>query len=273
MHYKIKSAFFSILPIMFILLSIQDVSGQDTNGKHRFIFEDFQILVAQSDFIDEEFYDDDLYFPDELMEEDPALHVADPLRPFNVAMFHFNDKLYFWVLKPVAKGWRTIAPETVRTGVNNFFYNLGFPIRFVSSILQLKGDKATGEVGRFFLNTIFGVLGFGNPAKNFAELNPDAEDLGQTFGHYGIGHGIYLVLPFWGPSSLRDGVGFAGDRFLDPVSYVDPWELRAGVTATETVNKTSFRIGDYEAFKEAAIEPYGAMKSGYLQRRLKSVNN
>jgi phospholipid-binding lipoprotein MlaA len=81
------------------------------------------------------------------------------------------------------------------------------------------------------------------------------------------------VLPFWGPSSLRDGIGFAGDNFLDPVSYVDPWELRAGVTATDTVNKTSFRIGDYEAFKDAAIEPYDAMKSGFLQRRLKSINN
>ncbi len=268
MCHKINSPIFFILPLMFILFSTQYAAGKDAYPDSHLSNNGFQFLLAQSDDMD-----DDFYFPDDLKDEEPAYNIADPLRPFNVAMFHFNDKLYFWVLKPAARGWRTVVPETARKGVKNFFYNLGFPIRFVNSILQLKGEKATGEVGRFFLNTMFGVLGFGNPAKNFDELNPDAEDLGQTFGHYGIGHGFYLVLPFWGPSSFRDGVGSAGDNFLDPVSYVDPWELRAGTTAVDTVNKTSFRIGDYEAFKDAALAPYDAMKSAYLQRRLKSVNN
>jgi phospholipid-binding lipoprotein MlaA len=267
-RHKIKTSIFYILPLVFILFSFQYASGEDTYPDGHLSNNGFQFLLAQSDVMDDEFY-----FPDDLMYEETTHHVADPLRPFNVAMFHFNDRLYFWVLKPAAQGWRVIVPETARIGISNFFYNLGFPIRFVNSILQLKGEKATGEVGRFFLNTIFGVLGFGNPAKNFDELNPDPEDLGQTFGHYGVGHGFFLVLPFWGPSSLRDGVGFAGDQFLDPVSYVDPWELRAGATATDTVNKTSFRIGDYEAFKDAALEPYDAMKSAFLERRFKSVNN
>ncbi len=268
MRNKMKAAFVLVLPLIIVLFSTQNVTGQSTYSGAYLSNDGFEFLLAQSDLDD-----DDYYFPDDLMDEEPAIKIADPLRPFNVAMFHFNDKLYFWVLKPAAQGWRAIVPETVRRGIGNFFYNLGFPIRFVSSIFQLKGDKATGELGRFFLNTMFGGLGFGNPAKDFDELNPDAEDLGQTFGHYGIGHGFYLVLPFLGPSSLRDAVGRTGDYFLDPVSYVDPWELRTGVRVTDTVNKTSFRIGDYEAFKDAAIEPYEAMKSGYLQRRLKSVNN
>lgn len=270
MNYRIKSKILFVLSLMLFLFLFKNASAEitypDDNADNH---HPSGFLSAQSDTDD-----DDFYFPDDLMdEEEPSYHIADPLRPFNVAMFHFNDKLYFWVLKPAAQGWRAVVPETARKGVSNFFYNLGFPIRFVNSILQLKGEKATGEVGRFFLNTIFGVGGFGNPAKNFPELNPDAEDLGQTFGHYGAGHGFYLILPFWGPSSFRDTVGLAGDRFLDPVFYLDPWELRAGATATDTVNKTSFRIGDYEAFKKAALEPYDAMKSAFLQRRLKSVNN
>jgi phospholipid-binding lipoprotein MlaA len=269
MHNKFKSALFFILPFLFVLFSTHNAAAvQDLYQDNHFSNHGFQFLLAESDV-----FDDDFYFPDDLMDEEPEYHIADPLRPFNVAMFHFNDKLYFWVLKPVARGWRAVVPQTARTGISNFFYNLGFPIRFVSSVLQLKGDKATGELGRFFLNSTFGVLGFGNPAKNFKELNPEAEDLGQTFGRYGVGHGFYLVLPVFGPSSLRDTVGRVGDSFLNPVIYLDSNEVIAGIKTMDIVNRTSFRIGDYEALKAAALEPYEAMKSGYLQRRLKSVNN
>ncbi len=215
--------------------------------------------------------DDDFFFPDDLNGEQERFRIADPLRPFNVAMYHFNDKLYFYALKPVAKGWRAAIPETARTGVNNFFNNLGMPVRFVNALLQLKGQKAVAELGRFMLNTTFGVLGFGNPAKNFEDLDPDPEDLGQTFGNYGIEHGFYLVLPVLGPSSARDAVGSAGDFFLDPVRYLDPWELRTGMRGVDVVNGTSFRIGDYEALKEAAINPYDSMKNAFVQRRSRSV--
>ncbi|MFO8084239.1 MAG: VacJ family lipoprotein [Desulfobacterales bacterium] len=265
MQDKIKRAIF----FTFLLAAV--LTSQSFAGEPNFLTEShdpgFSSVIAQSDFSD-----DDFYFPDDLAEEETQYHLADPLRPFNVAMFHFNDKLYFWLLKPVAQGWRTVVPEIARKGIRNFFNNLGFPIRFVNSLLQLKPDKAAGELGSFLLNSTFGALGFANLSKKFYGFDPDAEDLGQTFGRYGIGHGFYLVLPVFGPSSLRDGIGIAGDSFLDPVFYVDPWELRAGAGATDTVNRTSFRIGDYEAFKDAALEPYDAMKSGYLQRRLESVN-
>jgi phospholipid-binding lipoprotein MlaA len=145
---------------MLILFSTQNVAAQHKYEDGHFSNNGFQFLLTQSDSAN-----DDFYFPDDLMDEEPRYHIADPLRPFNVAMFHFNDKLYFWVLKPAARGWRTVVPEIARKGISNFFYNLGFPIRFVNSILQLKGDKATGELGRFFLNSTFGVLGFGNPPK------------------------------------------------------------------------------------------------------------
>ncbi len=227
-------------------------------------------LVAQAEN-EEENEEDDFFFPDDLDDEQERFQIADPLRPFNVAMYHFNDKLYFWALKPAARGWRAVAPETARTGLNNFFTNLAMPVRFVNALLQFKGQKAVAELGSFMLNTTFGVLGFGNPAKNFENLNPDPEDLGQTFGTYGIDHGFYLVLPVLGPSSARDAVGTAGDFFLDPVSYLDPWELRFGMRGSEVVNRTSFRIGDYESLKEAAINPYEAIKSAYVQRRTRSL--
>ena len=216
---------------------------------------------------------DDYFFPDDPEDNLDKYHIADPLRPFNIVMYHFNDKLYFYALKPVARGWRAVVPETARTGVKNFFHNLAAPIRFVNALLQLKGEKAVAELGGFMLNSTFGVLGFGNLAKDVEGLEPAPEDLGQTFGHYGVGHGLYLVLPVFGPSSARDAVGLVGDSFLDPVGYVDPWELETGLRITDAVNKTSFRIGDYEALKEAALEPYDALKNAYLQRRTKSVNN
>lgn len=262
----------NLMRIFFIALGMVFLSAWNSNAEESLLTGEIQtgyipVFIAQSDFQDNGFY-----FSDDLDDDEVQYHLADPLRPFNVAMYHFNDKLYFWVLKPVAQGWRAAVPEPARKGVRNFFHNLGFPIRFANSLLQLKPDKAAAELGSFLLNSTFGVFGFGNLAKKFYNLDPDAEDLGQTFGHYGIGHGFYLVLPIFGPSSLRDGVGRAGDYFINPLSYIDPWELKAGVRATDSVNSTSFRIGDYEAIKNAALDPYEAIKSGYIQRRQESVN-
>lgn len=202
----------------------------------------------------------------------PAPTVADPIRLWNTAMFHFNDKLYFWVLKPVAQGYAFVAPQVVRRGVSNFFTNITAPVRVVNSALQGKPNRMSIEVGRFFINVIEGGLGFGNAAKNYPELASSPEDFGQTLGHYRIGNGLYVVWPVFGPSTLRDTVGLVGDFFLDPVSYLNPWELRVGVGAYDTVNATSLRIGDYESLKEAAIVPYDALKDAYIQNRYRLVN-
>jgi phospholipid-binding lipoprotein MlaA len=116
-----------------------------------------------------------------------------------------------------------------------------------------------------------GVLGFGNPAKKYPELNPSEEDLGQTLGAYGIGNGLYIVWPILGPSTLRDSVGLVGDLLLNPVSYVEPTEAAIGITGYETVNDTSFKIGDYESLKKAAINPYEALRDAYIQHRKSKV--
>ena len=219
---------------------------------------------------EEDSSDEELEFFGEDTDEE-GVQVADPLSPFNRAMFHFNDKLYFWALKPISRGYKVVVPTPVRSGIKNFFHNLTMPIRMVSCLLQGKGREASAELSRFLINSTVGILGFGNPAKRWPELNPSEEDLGQTLGRYGIGNGFYIVWPFLGPSTLRDSVGMVGEWFLNPVSYVEPNERYLGVRAIDTVNATSFRIGDYESLKEAAIDPYIALRNGYIQLRKRKV--
>jgi len=204
-------------------------------------------------------------------EEEEIVEIADPIYYWNKGMYHFNDKVYFWLLKPVARGYKWAVPELVRTGISNFFHNLGFSVRFVSCLLQAKGGAAVGEVGRFVVNTTAGIAGLRDVAKAHPKMNPSEEDLGQTFGRWGIGNGFYVVWPFLGPSTLRDSVGLVGDSFLDPVRYVEPMEASIGITAGDTVNETSFKIGDYEALKEAAIDPYVSIRDAYVQHRKKKV--
>ena len=200
-----------------------------------------------------------------------AVRVADPFEPLNRVMFHFNDKLYFWVLKPAARGYRYLIPAPVRAGVKNFFRNLTTPVRLANCILQGKFRSAGVEIVRFLMNSTAGMLGFGNPAQMYPQLSTKEEDLGQTFGTYGIGNGFYIVWPFLGPSSIRDSVGMIGDRFLNPITYVQPTEASIEITAYEKVNDISFRIGDYEIFKEASLDPYSAIRDAYIQNRNKKV--
>jgi len=198
--------------------------------------------------------------------------IADPLEPFNRAMYHFNDKLYFWVLKPVAQGYNKVVPEPGRISVQNFFTNLRFPIRFVSCLLQADFSGAAAEFGRFAVNTIWGVGGLLDPSSSQQLKLPKGDaDLGQTLGVYGVGQGFYLVWPILGPSSARDSLGIAGEYFLYPLSYMSPWYDWLGVRAYEEVNDASLRIGDYESLKEAAIDPYVALRDAYGQYRQKKV--
>lgn len=204
--------------------------------------------------------------------EEARAEIADPLEPFNRAMYHFNDKLYFWLLKPVAQGYGKVVPEAARVSVSNFFTNLAFPIRFVNCLLQANFEGAAEELGRFTVNTLWGVGGLLDPASSKEiQLVKQDEDLGQTLGSYGLGQGIFITWPLFGPSSLRDTVGLVGDGFLSPYAYLNPWYAGAGTKMYDRVNDTSLRIGDYESLVEAAIDPYVAIRDAYVQYRLKKV--
>ncbi len=205
--------------------------------------------------------------------EDHSANVSDPLVSWNRAMFHFNEKLYLWALKPVAKGYRAITPMGFRTGVRNFFNNLMAPIRFVNCLLQFKGKAATTEFARFFVNSTAGGLGIGDIAQKNPEFAPPPkEDFGQTLATYKIGNGPYIVWPFFGPSTLRDSFGMVGDYFLNPISYIEPTESAIGTTLFQKINATSFQIEDIDSLRKSAIEPYEALRNGYIQLRNKKIS-
>lgn len=199
--------------------------------------------------------------------EETSGHIADPLYPWNNAMYHFNDKLYFWVMKPVAKTYSSVFPQDIRVAVSNFFSNLKMPIRFVSNLLQLKLKDAGTELLRFAYNSTAGVGGLADVAKTDLKVSPHDQDLGLTLGHYGVGNGFYIVWPFLGPSTARDTIGLVGDAFLNPTYYLTPWYNSMGASAYDRVNETSLHIGDYEDLKESAIDPYVAIRNAYTQHR------
>lgn len=203
--------------------------------------------------------------------EPPPATVADPLEPVNRALFAFNDKAYFWVLKPVAQGYRAVVPQDVRVAVRNFFSNLGTPARFANNLLQGKLKGAGTELLRFLLNSTVGMAGLFDPAETGYHIRKRDEDLGQTLGRYGLGQGFYIVWPILGPSTGRDTVGLAGDSFLDPVNYLrDQWAA-VGVKAFKSENEVSLSIGDYEDLKKSSLDPYAAVRDAYVQNRAKKV--
>jgi len=199
-------------------------------------------------------------------------NVSDPLGGYNRFMFGVNDKLYFWILKPVARGYGAVIPEGGRVGINRFFKNLSFPVRFVNNALQGKFKRAGIETARFAINTTIGLLGFFDPADAWCRLEPYEEDFGQTLGHYGTGDGFHLQLPLLGPSNLRDTVGIVPDTYLHPIdflfhgsNFINPIFL--GVFILDVINKISLRIGVYENFKKEALDPYTFMRDAYKQNR------
>lgn len=197
--------------------------------------------------------------------------IFDPLSGYNRFMTQVNDRLYFWLLKPVAKGYGAVVPEGGRLGIGRFFKNLMMPVRFVNNLLQLKFKRAGTELTRFTLNTTAGVLGFGDPAKKWFALEAYPEDFGQTLGHYGVGGGFHIVLPVLGPSNLRDTVGLVPDYYLTPVGYLDEWEAELAVRSFDEVNHTSLHIGEYESLKKDAIDLYTFLRDAYEQSREKRV--
>jgi phospholipid-binding lipoprotein MlaA len=210
----------------------------------------------------------------DLLEEEYAgqmVEVPDPLEPFNRVMFHINDTLYFWIVKPGSEIYAGVVPEPARIGIYNFFSNLTTPARYINCLLQGKGEGADTELRRFAINTTCGILGFGDPALDQYGLEPVHEDLGQTLAVHGFGDGFYLVLPLLGPSNARDAVGRLGDWFLNPVSYVEPAEAAYTITSVRFINSSSLRLGEYETFKSMTVEPYIAMRESYVQYRAKQI--
>ncbi|HWR58096.1 MAG TPA: VacJ family lipoprotein [Thermodesulfovibrionales bacterium] len=193
--------------------------------------------------------------------------IADPLEPWNRLMFTFNDRVYFLLMKPASKVYNAVVPEPFRVSVNNFFSNLTTPVRFVNCLLQLQMKCAGIELVRLGVNSTLGIGGLVDAAKYTWQLDKQDKDLGQTLGYYGIGDGFYIIWPFLGPSSLRDTVGLVGDGFLTPQHYITPFIDALAVEGYYYFNYNALHIGEYEDFKESAIEPYVALRDAFSQHR------
>jgi phospholipid-binding lipoprotein MlaA len=222
------------------------------------------IQLGAASFEDEKIVEE----PEDWNENVQGGTIADPLEPINRAFFTFNDKLYFWVLKPVARGYRYVIPEPFRVGIRNMFTNFAMPIRAVNCLLQGKISGFGRELLRFAVNSTVGFLGFVDVGSIAMHVDPQDEDFGQTLGFFGAGPGIFIEWPIFGPSSIRDTFGLAGDFFADPLTYLVPKTgENIAVRGEDKVNRTSLSIGDYEALKKSALDPYVAVRDAYFQYR------
>jgi len=197
----------------------------------------------------------------------------DPWERFNEKTFWFNyDVLDRYALKPVATVWAKI-PEPARQGLANAFRNLAMPKRLVNEVLQVRFQEAGGEVAGFLLNTTAGVAGFVDVASRVGLKQSDA-DTGQTLGVYGAGPGPYLVVPLLPPLTVRDGIGYAADSLLDPLSwFVTPFVADFGRAAGNTINERAANLKLYQDVEDTSLDLYAAVRNGYLQRRKKSIDD
>ena len=214
-------------------------------------------------------------FADEFAEKPENI---DPLKPYNRVMTSFNDFLYINLLSPTARTYSYVVHQDIRVGISNFLHNITFPIRFANNILQFKFSYAAEELGRFAINSTFGILGIMDPAKEELNLGKREEDFGQTLGYYGLGEGVHIVLPIFGPSNLRDFIGASIDTYIDPLTVgelkykiPDRFEKSLAITVFSTINSTSLNLGKYENLKKDAIDLYPFLKDIYTQNREKLI--
>lgn len=191
----------------------------------------------------------------------------DPYEGFNRKVFAFNEGLDKAVLKPVAKGYQKILPQFARTGVTNFFDNLGMVVTTFNDAVQLKGTKVPVDIARVATNLFFGLGGLIDVATGLG-IEKRREDFGQSLGYWGVGSGPYIVLPFFGPSNVRDGSGLAVDIVVSPFYY---WEEQGrvnwGLQAVEIVNTRANLLRAETFLDESGVERYTFLRDIYIQRR------
>lgn len=232
---------------------------------------------------------DDLFDPFAKSGEE-GVEEYDPWESVNTKVFEFNRQVDRWVLKPVAQGYNFVMPDPVQIGISNVFYNLRFPSRFLNNVFQGKVRGAATEMGRFMLNTTFGLGGVYDVAKDMNITTPE-EDTGQTLGFYGVKPGPYVVLPLLPPFNVRDLIGFAGDIALNPVNWLvapiieingvpsviahknrmTSTMVQLGGRVFEIVNDRSLNLEKYQGVEEATLDLYAAVRNAYLQKRARAI--
>ncbi|MFA5730901.1 MAG: VacJ family lipoprotein [Acidithiobacillus sp.] len=188
---------------------------------------------------------------------------VDPLEAVNRPMFHLNMGLYDYVLKPVATGYKTVTPDFVREGVSNVFSNVDMPYIFINDFLQGRGRQGMEDLSRFLVNSVFGLGGLFDVA-NRLDLPNHENSLGVTLGVWGVPQGPYLVLPFYGPSSLRSLPGLAMTIFTGPAYYLTVSSAQYALTGMGIINKSYVEEPNIRMVQEA-VNPYVFMRNAWEQ--------
>lgn len=196
----------------------------------------------------------------------------DPIEGFNRAMFAFNEGLDTAIIKPVAKGYDFVLPTPVKTGVTNFFANIADVFIALNGLLQGKPGEAASDVGRVLVNSTVGILGLFDVASEMG-LEKHEEDFGQTFGRWGAGPGAYVVIPVFGPRTVRDTAGLVLDVAVDPVADVDHVATRNTLLAVRLVSDRANLLPADKVIEEAALDKYSYIRESYLQRRRSLIHD
>jgi len=207
----------------------------------------------------------------------------DPLERYNRTMYKFNDKVDTYLLKPVAKGYDAMTPNPIQKAINNFFSNLDDVVVIVNDLLQLKPVQMASDTGRLIINSSLGLFGFIDWASDIG-LEKHNEDFGQTLGYWGIPAGPYFILPFLGPSTIRDTGGLVTDSYyFDPLLREvetnfpppprDPESLVWNLTILDAVDTRAKLLKSENILDAAALDPYVFLREAWLQRRNYLVND
>ena len=204
---------------------------------------------------------------------DAQIEEYDPWEKFNEKMFTFNYNFDKYVLKPVAKGYNFVMPDRLQQMIGHGFDNINVVPKLANNLLQLNFAGFGVELGRFLINSTLGIGGLFDIAKQEFNLEKTKVDFGQTLGKWGVGPGPFLVLPFLPPLTVRDGIGYAADGAMDPLSYVLPfiWD-RLGMKIGDTINDRSLNLDLFQGFEETTVDLYSAVRNGYLQRRYNLIH-
>tara|TARA_Y100001970_G_scaffold294289_1_gene449858 strand:- start:11904 stop:12728 length:825 start_codon:yes stop_codon:yes gene_type:complete len=196
----------------------------------------------------------------------------DPYEPFNRAMWEFNLGLDKVILRPVTSVYLAIVPDPMQNSVHNFLQNLRGPVIFVNDLFQGDLDRAETTLLRFTMNSTIGVLGIFDVASELGYEGHD-EDFGQTLAKGGVEPGPYLVLPIFGPSNPRDGVGLVADMLIDPFTWLTPLEFRIGRAMATAVDKRARNFDQINDMEKNSLDFYSAVRSLYRQKRRDEINN
>ena len=207
----------------------------------------------------------------------PVQKVDDPFQGFNRSMFRINNTLYKFALRPLARGYAAIVPTPVRTGITNVFDNAQYPVRFINCVLQGKIKRSAQETGKFVVNSTIGIGGWMRPSEHITAIaNVPAADFGQTLGVWGFRTGPFLVVPVLGPSDCRDLVGYAGDFVMYPLNWhaiglmhhvLISNTINFSLGAAKFVNGLPKAVDTYDQITAAAVDPYIAVRDGFLALR------